>query len=342
MVKQGKKIVHITWEEAHKAEAERDQARQTCCRPIPPTRTQVITAYVFRDLQKLKNSALCLWDMTCNQTLLLSHYKGKKLFSPKAVEKIAAYSQGLPRLVNTICDTALLLVHTALKKQPVSVEVVKEEKLVQPRVEMSAKTDMAEGNQILASGHETEAEEAPRAQFGDRVVSLEDELPKIYFKRGATKWAITVFAGIVLLLCIATVSYLPLSKNALSHLAVNREIIAPQGPHNTSSLQVIVEGSKTQPVAPQLSSTNHEPAQPDDRESTAEKARDDLRNFEVVDNSFVRDKPQPNATVIATLRPGTQVRVESKTEGYFHIRSLSDADIIGYVHEEDAFFQAIK
>ena len=40
-------------------------------------------------------------------------------------------------------------------------EVVKEEKLVQPRVEMSAKTDMAEGNQILANGHETEAEEAP-------------------------------------------------------------------------------------------------------------------------------------------------------------------------------------
>ncbi|HEY7220415.1 MAG TPA: SH3 domain-containing protein [Candidatus Binatia bacterium] len=306
---------------------------------------QVITAYVFRDLQKLKTSALRLWDVTCNQALLLSHYKGKKLFSPKAIEKIAAYSQGLPRLVNTICDTALLLVHTAVKKQPVSVEMVKEEKLVQPRVEMSAKTDMAGANfQILGNGHETEAEEAPRAQFGDRIVSLEDELPKIYFKRGPTKWAITVFAGIVLLLCIATVSYLPLSKNALSHLAVNREIIAPQGPHNTSDLQVIVEGSKTQPVAPQLSSTNHEPAQPDPdgRESTAERAQGHLENFEVVDDSFVRDKPQSNATIIATLRPGTQVTVESKTEGYFHIHSLSDADIIGYVHEEDAFFQAIK
>jgi len=70
------------------------------------------------------------------------------------------------------------------------------------------------------------------------------------------------------------------------------------------------------------------------------RARDYLGNFEVVDDSFVRDNPQPNAAVIATLRPGTQVRVESKTGEYFRIRSLHDPEVIGYVHEEDAFFQA--
>ena len=63
-------------------------------------------------------------------------------------------------------------------------------------------------------------------------------------------------------------------------------------------------------------------------------------NFEVVDNSFVRDQPEANATIIATLRPGTRVRIESKTGDYLRVRSLSDADVIGYVHEEDAFFQA--
>jgi uncharacterized protein YgiM (DUF1202 family) len=65
-----------------------------------------------------------------------------------------------------------------------------------------------------------------------------------------------------------------------------------------------------------------------------------LGNFEVVDNSFVRDKPQSDATIIATLHAGTQVSVESKTGEYLRIRSLNDAEVIGYVHEEDAFFQA--
>ena len=51
-------------------------------------------------------------------------------------------------------------------------------------------------------------------------------------------------------------------------------------------------------------------------------------------------EPEPDATVLATLRPGTQVRVESKTGDYSCVRSLSDADVIGYVHEEDPFFQA--
>ena len=35
-------------------------------------------------------------------------YKHKKLFSPEAVEKIAIYSRGIPRLINVICDNALL------------------------------------------------------------------------------------------------------------------------------------------------------------------------------------------------------------------------------------------
>ena len=139
---------------------------------------------------------------------------------------------------------------------------------------------------------------------------------------------------------VGTVSYSQQSKNYLSHLAVKWGAIAPRAVPYTSDLEVMVDKSKAQPVAPQLSSTNQEPVQPDDRESTAKKARDYLGNFEVVDDSFVRDNPQPNAAVIATLRPGTQVRVESKTGEYFRIRSLHDPEVIGYVHEQDAFFQA--
>ena len=65
-----------------------------------------------------------------------------------------------------------------------------------------------------------------------------------------------------------------------------------------------------------------------------------MGNFEVVDNSFVRDRPAANASIITTLRRGTQVTVESKTGDYLRIRSLNDARVSGYVHQEDAFFQA--
>ena len=329
-----KKAVHITWEEAHRAETERDKARQTCCRSIPPNRMKLTGGYVSRDLRKLKASALRLWEVTFNHRVGASGYKGKTLFSPAAVERITECSKGFPRLVNTICDNALLIAHSVYK-QAATAKMLEEKELAQGfqrRVETSTKTNVAGTNsQTLENRHKAEAEVAQRTQFG------EDELREIYFKRGPTKSAVAIFLGIILLAGVGTVSY---SQQSLSHLAVKWGAIAQRAVRYTSDLEVRVENSKAQPVAPQLSSTNQEPVQSDGRESTAKKEQDYLGNFEVVDDSFVRDSPQPNAAVIATLRPGTQVRVESKTGEYFRIRSLHDPEVIGYVHEQDAFFQA--
>ena len=295
---------------------------------------KLTAVYVSRDLRKLKASALRLWDVTFNHRVGASGYKGKPLFSPAAVERITEWSKGFPRLVNTICDNALLIAHSAYK-QAATAKMLEEKELAQGfqrRVETSTKTNVAGTNsQTLENRHKAEAEEAQRTQFG------EDELRESYFKRGPTKSAVAIFLGIILLAGVGTVSY---SQQSLSHLAVKWGAIAQRAVRYTSDLEVMVENSKAQPVAPQLSSTNLEPVPPDSRESTAKKARDYLGNFEVVDDSFVRDNPQPNATVIATLRPGTQVRVESKTGEYLRIRSLHDPEVIGYVHEEDAFFQA--
>jgi len=298
---------------------------------------KLTAVYVSRDLRKLKASALRLWDVTFNHRVGASGSKGKTLFSPAAVERITEWSKGFPRLVKTICDNALLIAHSAYK-QAATAKMLEEKELAQGfqrRVETSTKTNVAGTNsQTLENRHKAEAEEAQRTQFG------EDELRESYFKRGPTKSAVAIFLGIILLAGVGTVSYSQQSKNYLSHLAVKWGAIAQRAVRYTSDLEVMVENSKAQPVAPQLSSTNLEPVPPDSRESTAKKARDYLGNFEVVDDSFVRDNPQPNATVIATLRPGTQVRVESKTGEYLRIRSLHDPEVIGYVHEEDAFFQA--
>ena len=285
-----KKTVHITWEEARRAETQRDQARQTCCPSIPPNRLKLT-------------------------------------------------AKGLTRVVNTICDNALLIAYSAYKRAATAKMLEEKEPAqgFQLRVETSTETNVAWTNsQPLENRHKAEAEKTQRTQFG------EDELREIYFKRGPTKSAVGIFLGVVLLAGVWTVSYSQQSKSYLSHLTVKWGAIAQRAVHPTSDPEVTVESSKAQPVAPQLSSTNQEPVQSDGRESTATRAPDYLGDFKVVDNSFVRDSPQANAAIIATLRPGTQVRVESKTGKYFRIRSSRDPAVIGYVHEEDAFFQGIK
>jgi len=52
-------------------------------------------------------------------------FQGKALFDPKAVEKIALYSKGIPRLINVICDNALLNCYACSKKK-VSAEIIEE------------------------------------------------------------------------------------------------------------------------------------------------------------------------------------------------------------------------
>jgi general secretion pathway protein A len=50
-------------------------------------------------------------------------YQGEDLFSPGAVEQITHYSQGIPRLINIICDNALLAAYHAARKS-VSPEMI--------------------------------------------------------------------------------------------------------------------------------------------------------------------------------------------------------------------------
>jgi type II secretory pathway predicted ATPase ExeA len=52
-------------------------------------------------------------------------YQGKELFDLGSVEQIARYSQGIPRLINVICDNALLITY-ATSKSKVSAKIIDE------------------------------------------------------------------------------------------------------------------------------------------------------------------------------------------------------------------------
>jgi general secretion pathway protein A len=43
-------------------------------------------------------------------------YEGKDLFTPEAIQRVAAYSRGIPRLINIICDNALLIAYATTQK----------------------------------------------------------------------------------------------------------------------------------------------------------------------------------------------------------------------------------
>ena len=96
---------------------------------------------------------------------------------------------------------------------------------------------------------------------------------------------------------------------------------------------------KTKVMEPKIGSPDSKAL---DREITPKKEQPSfLGNFEVVQDSFLRDKPKPDGTV--TILPmGTRIRVEGKSGEYLRVRSLNDPGLRGYVHREDAFFERVR
>jgi general secretion pathway protein A len=73
-------------------------------------------------LAPLKSDEVALYIHSRLQTV---GYEGKELFDLESVEQIARYSQGIPRLINVICDNALLITYAASKSK-VSAKIIDE------------------------------------------------------------------------------------------------------------------------------------------------------------------------------------------------------------------------
>jgi hypothetical protein len=113
----------------------------------------------------------------------------------------------------------------------------------------------------------------------------------------------------------------------------------PATPMKEETLRV--EPPEKQPVEPRTAAPEKDPAQIGRETAPKREEPAFLGNFEVVQESFLRDKPGSSATV-TILPPGTRVRVEGKEGDYFRVRSLSDPGLRGYMHREDAFFERVR
>ncbi len=108
-------------------------------------------------------------------------FEGKTLFDPKAVEKISLYSKGIPRLINVICDNALLNCFACSKKK-VSADIIEEvardlHLIVRPLKKQSSATDQdeteGEGRIFKEVRPPTSVAQTPAAEFQDFSMARE-------------------------------------------------------------------------------------------------------------------------------------------------------------------------
>ncbi len=346
-------------------------------------------------------------------------FRGQSPFQPASLEAIAFYSKGIPRLVNIICDNALLIAYAASKGK-VSAQMVEE---VARDLQLGPPRPIEAGHPVNHKMPDNPVqpwmEEDYLPEFENVLVGAEKEhRPELQRKRSLTGLGVGVFLGAVFLGGVA-VSFSQQSKIYLSDLATSWGDFSREGKNYLSDWTVKIKDfvERTEkyiadaavkaedlsqplfghpaPVAekPPLNSQELKEPKQDKKvplpaakkpaetqitkntgpptesraisdSSGAQRTKSHqlaslkrkpvplkrpnkgqlryLGNFEVLEKSFVRDTPESDAEIIATLQPGSWVRVESKTGSYLRVRSLNDPQVRGYVHEEDAFFKPIK
>ena len=285
-------------------------------------------------------------------------YTSNDLFSPDAVRLIATYSYGIPRLVNIICDNALLTAY-ARNQQNVSAEVIKqvardlslgllEEQSAQAEIAPAAAVTKSEPAMPADGRFLSLAEQAtPRLQRQRRNRSLTWVPVGVALALGALGGAAATLYSPQIKGYLAKVLSAENSPLAIQYLYQNRSVT-----FKTSEPELSVprwEGAARDRTEPEnsdkdrlslpQSTPNSEQAQP--QESAPKKKDPRLGVFEVVGgSSFLRGSPGPDAKIVATLEPSTRVKVVNAKGDYLQVQTVFEGKTIrGYVHREDALFE---
>jgi general secretion pathway protein A len=299
-------------------------------------------------------------------------YNGKDLFDRDVVGKIAFYSDGIPRLINIICDNALLLAFAGSKKE-VTTEMILEvarDLGLKNRSEFKTETGPPVGKSIA------EAEQAQEflddEPWSPEVIGTKDPIElqtePIRREKGQLAW---LPIGISLALTVGGAGGVFYSqqirdffrKTTQQTTAAEDRHLSVQGPDQVNlaanragesqGAVTLIEshaasptnagGPNAQRAEPQTSGSKAKQTRLQDHKMEMKEKTAWLGTFRVVGPySFVRRSPRSDAEIIATLQPRTQVKVVSATGDYFRIQAATEGRTIrGYVHREDAFFGPI-
>lgn len=142
-------------------------------------------------------------------------YKGKELFDLGSVQKIALYSRGIPRLINVICDNALLIAY-ANSQSKVSAKTIEE---------VARDLQLVERSQVKAA---EERKPAPRQSDYDdqRWRSEVEEFPAVLNQASSRRrdkrgWAGVTIAVVLAVIVLAGTVFYTQQSGSLAALGVN-------------------------------------------------------------------------------------------------------------------------
>jgi hypothetical protein len=317
--------------------------------------------------------------------LAAAGYSGKTIFAAQAIARIGFFSQGVPRLVNVICDNALLVSY-AKSQRVVSGETIEEvaEELNLGGVYRAESQPVAPKTLELkigeAAGGYAIAGKKPEAQLEDlrahKAGQIAESRKRLWVDKRyeITRAALAVVVvALMAVLGRVTLSSPPQEPEAnpppvTDNVQKLKKLFAPfpgriyravivltERPQDSKTFERAKEGSGQQTKSAGggvTIGTEQKPKdgggaavakmvrQPKRKNQSVENGKPPASQaeFKVVRDSLVRDKPSSSAAIIATLRPGTEVRLVRRMGDYLQVRSVEKGAVHGFVHVEDAFF----
>ena len=302
--------------------------------------------------------------------------RSEDLFDRDAVRKIGLYSNGIPRLINILCNNALLI-SDAVAKSKIDEKMIDEVaadlfldqsgggiEFAPPLIQPPPKeNDFRESVQEKPADQTTA--DNPLDTDCNAVVTSGADSPAEHHNQKNLSWLLISPLLIVILIGLGGFLYWQKS-NDIEHTTQFRAA-RQENSNIQSQIRIPTSDNPQPPSADQnvsiaaLPTTTIVPAadqhllrqeiekvpaktvnekQTEHRPPTNDKPESErLDNFEVVGASFVRNQPSSDADIIATLEPGTRVVVARRNSEYYWVRSMGTEPIRGYVHREDAFFE---
>jgi type II secretory pathway predicted ATPase ExeA len=305
-------------------------------------------------------------------------YDGGQLFCPTAVERINYYSRGIPRLINAICDNALVRAWRSGAHE-ITVKLIDEAaielRLLVPSQDVApgrlASADQQADGKVTGSGSISEnAERRDNAVSGGghgaAMLYHEFEMPSgppaLASHTKLDRFALGVLMTVVVSVLGGVALLTPRGDGAPVQMKLSRNdmrsiVPAVAAPSTSPTISLYGAGAQAssptpwtfgQPTVTHTPANVKEFARPfKEAQAVAVKVRKIVPSpsqaiLRVSATSFLRNRPAANADIIDALRPGTRIEVTRVDGEYFRVSALGNENVHGFVHKEDAFFEPVR
>jgi type II secretory pathway predicted ATPase ExeA len=250
-----------------------------------------------------------------NSRLHTVGYQGKELFDPGSVQKIALFSKGIPRLINAICDNALLIAY-ATSRTKISAKIVDE-----------VARDLQLGSPQLKTAERNESFRRTKAQYHDKPGRSEvEEFPAVSEQpwrepRHKRSWAgagIAIALGLIIL--AGTVLYSQQS-GSLAALGVNIDDLVGGHLKNLVRAQAKPAPEPIKDALPEERVTAEQPRVPTATEqapelSASDPKQDDIASAKIENDAGRLTTPPDQVSDLksqSSTTPSNQTAVAAKT-----------------------------